>query len=253
VVKLTPNPEIPQHVAIIMDGNGRWAERHGKSRIEGHRRGVENVRKIVDAARELGIPYITLFAFSVENWQRPKTEVSALMTLLNTYLKKELQSLVKNDVRLNVLGRVEELPAKVRETLSQTIDKTKSHKSHVLSLALNYGARTELVDAVKTYAAQITSGRVDPGKLDWKTLSKYLYTRDIPDPDLIIRTSGEHRLSNFLLLQGAYAEIYFSPLCWPEFHPLHFIEAINDFQQRERRYGQTGEQLKTAKKSLQRT
>jgi undecaprenyl diphosphate synthase len=232
-----------------MDGNGRWAQRHGKSRIEGHRKGVENVRRIVKASRNLGIQHITLYAFSIENWRRPKSEISALMSLLNLYLKKELEELLKNGVRLNVIGRTDDLPKNVRKTLCDTIEKTKSNTRQILTLALNYGARTEIVDAVRTYASLVKAGTVDPAELDWETFSGCLYTHNLPDPDLIIRTSGEHRLSNFLLLQAAYTEIYFTPLCWPEFLPENLIEAIQNFHGRERRYGQTGEQLKKVNKS----
>lgn len=240
---------MPVHVAIIMDGNGRWAQRHGKSRMAGHRKGVENVRRIVKASRNLGIQHITLYAFSVENWRRPKSEISALMSLLNLYLKKELEELLQNGVRLNVIGRIGDLPKNVQKTLFDTIEKTKANTQQILTLALNYGARTEIVDAVRTYTSLVEAGNVDPAKLDWETFSDCLYTHNLPDPDLIIRTSGEHRLSNFLLLQAAYAEIYFTPLCWPEFLPEHLIEAIQDYHGRERRYGQTGEQLERVKES----
>jgi undecaprenyl diphosphate synthase len=233
-----------QHVGIIMDGNGRWAQRHGKNRIEGHKKGVENVRDILDTARELGIRYVTLYAFSVENWNRPKAEVSALMTLLNTYLKKELPDLQKNKVRLNTVGRIQDLPKNVQKTLRFTMEATAQNDRQTLNLALNYGSRTEIVDAVKAYTEEVVDGKREPKDLDWETLSSYLYTSGIPDPDLIIRTSGEVRLSNFLLLQSAYSEIYFTSLCWPEFRPEDFIEAIENYKQRERRYGKTGEQIR---------
>ena len=241
---------MPEHVAIIMDGNGRWAQRHGKSRLEGHRQGVENVRRIVKASRNLGIQHITLYAFSVENWKRPKSEVSALMSLLNIYLKKELEELLQNGVRLNVIGRIEDLPKNVQKTLLDTIEKTKENSRQILTLALNYGARTEILDAVAKYTSLVAAGKEDSAELDWETFSSCLYTHNLPDPDLIIRTSGEHRLSNFLLLQAAYAEIYFTQLCWPEFLPEHLLEAIEDYNSRERRYGQTGEQIKEVKKSI---
>ena len=241
---------MPEHVAIIMDGNGRWAQRHGKSRLEGHRQGVENVRRIVKASRNLGIQHITLYAFSVENWRRPKSEVSALMSLLNIYLKKELEELLQNGVRLNVIGRIEDLPKNVQKTLLDTIEKTKGNSQQILTLALNYGARTEILDAVAKYTSLVAAGKEDSAELDWETFSSCLYTHNLPDPDLIIRTSGEHRLSNFLLLQAAYAEIYFTQLCWPEFLPEHLLEAIEDYNSRERRYGQTGEQIKEVKKSI---
>ena len=239
----TPHHAI-KHVAIIMDGNGRWAQRHGKNRIEGHKKGVENVRGILDTAREVGIKYVTLYAFSVENWNRPKAEVTALMTLLNTYLKKELPDLQKNRVRLNTVGRIQDLPANVQKTLRYTMEATAKNDRQILNLALNYGSRTEILDAVNIYAKEAIAGVEDPDELDWDKLSSYLYTAGTPDPDLIIRTSGEVRLSNFLLLQSAYSEIYFTDLCWPEFRPDNFIEAIENYKQRERRYGKTGEQIR---------
>lgn len=242
-------PLLPQHVAVIMDGNGRWAQRNGKSRIEGHRSGVKNVRQIVECAREMGIPNLTLYAFSVENWKRPKAEVSALMALLNTFLKRELSNMMKNGVRLNVIGRVAELPTNVRKNLQDTMDKTAKNSNLLLSLALNYGARTELLDAVTSYISQNDVNSC--GELEWSTFSKHLYTREMPDPDLIIRTSGEHRLSNFLLMQGAYAEIYFTDLCWPEFHKEDFQHAIRNYQGRERRYGLTGEQIRRQEEPIQ--
>lgn len=232
-----------------MDGNGRWAQRSGKSRIEGHRSGVKNVRQIVECAREMEIPNLTLYAFSVENWKRPKAEVSALMALLNTFLKRELSNMMKNGIRLNVIGRIAELPTNVRKNLQDTMDKTAKNSNLVLSLALNYGARTELLDAVTSYISQNDVNSC--AELEWSTFSKHLYTREMPDPDLIIRTSGEHRLSNFLLMQGAYAEIYFTDLCWPEFHKEDFQHAIRNYQGRERRYGLTGEQIRRPEEPIQ--
>ena len=232
-----------------MDGNGRWAQRSGRSRITGHRNGVDNVRQVVECARELGIPFLTLYAFSVENWKRPKAEVSALMALLDAYLKRELTNMMENGIRLNVVGRMDELPARVHKNLLDTMEKTSGNRHLVLSLALNYGARTELLDAVKSYISE--NENAQDKDLDWATFANHLYTRGIPDPDLIIRTSGERRLSNFLLMQGAYAEIYFTDLCWPEFHAVDFREAIQDYQGRERRYGQTGEQVQSNGKVLQ--
>ena len=245
----TDSAPVPNHVAIIMDGNGRWAQRQGKNRIEGHKRGVENVRDILDTARELGIKYVTLYAFSVENWKRPKAEVAALMTLLNTYLKKELPDLQKNEVRLNTLGCIEDLPKNVQKTLSHTMEVTANNQKQVLNLALNYGARSEILHAVRTYTHAALQSKVNLEDLDWETLASYLYTKDIPDPDLIIRTSGESRLSNFLLLQSAYSEIYFTELCWPEFLPANFVEAIENYQKRERRFGKTGEQIRNVASS----
>ncbi len=227
-----------------MDGNGRWARQRGLPRIEGHRRGVENVRQVVQAACDMGIPYVTLYAFSVENWRRPLEEVGALMGLLEFFLKRYLEDLVKMKTRLRVIGQPEGLPEGPRRVLESTMAKTAHFKDRNLVLALNYGARTETLDAVRAYALAVKDGREDPAKLDWAAFSKFLYTADIPDPDLIIRTSGESRLSNFLLLQAAYAEMYFSPVYWPDFGPACLAEALETYKRRERRFGKTGEQIK---------
>ncbi|HTQ29664.1 MAG TPA: isoprenyl transferase [Opitutaceae bacterium] len=237
--------KLPAHVAIIMDGNGRWARQRGLPRIEGHRRGVETVREIVDAARELGVRCLTLYAFSVENWQRPADEVGALMSLLEFFLKRELKSLVKNRVRLRTIGRTHELPGPVQTQLQRTLDATAHFTDYTLVLALNYGSRTELVDAARAYAAAVAAGREKLNDSSWATFSRYLYTADLPDPDLVIRTSGETRVSNFLLLQAAYAEFVFTPVLWPDFTKAHLAEAIAVFARRERRFGLTGEQVKT--------
>jgi undecaprenyl diphosphate synthase len=234
----------PTHVGIIMDGNGRWAKQKGLPRIEGHRRGVETVRVIIDAARELNIKYLTLYAFSVENWNRPGEEVSALMGLLEFFLKKETRTLVKNRVRLLTIGRTDELPEVVREQLDLAKKATAAFTEHTLVLALNYGSRTEAVDAARAYAAAIASGKEKLNDGSWETFSRYLYTEGLPDPDLIIRTSGETRVSNFLLLQAAYAEFVFSPVLWPDFTKADLAAAIATFSQRERRFGLTSEQLK---------
>ncbi len=227
-----------------MDGNGRWAEQRGLPRNEGHRQGVENVREIVRSAGDLGIKYLTLFAFSAENWSRPQEEISALMSLLERFLKSQTQDLLKHRIRLNVLGDIDVLPAKVRQSLKKATDLTADCEKWTLNLALNYGARTEVVDAVKAYARAVLAGKELPDDLDWEHFAGYLYTADLPDPDLIIRTSGETRLSNFLLLQGAYSEFYFSPKFWPDFGPDDLIEAIKCYKKRERRFGKTGEQLR---------
>jgi len=235
----------PTHVGIIMDGNGRWAKQRGLPRIEGHRRGVETVRSIIDAARELSIRYMTLYAFSVENWKRPGEEVSALMGLLEYFLKRETKTLVKNRVRLLTIGRTHELPEPVRDHLERTKKATAGFTDHTLVLALNYGSRTEVVDAARAYAAAVASGKEKLNDGSWATFSRYLYTgENIPDPDLIIRTSGETRVSNFLLLQAAYAEFVFSPVLWPDFTKADLAAAIAIFAQRERRFGLTSEQLK---------
>jgi undecaprenyl diphosphate synthase len=238
------SPHIPAHVAIIMDGNGRWAQKRGLPRIEGHRRGVETVRSIIDAAKEQGVRYLTLYAFSAENWKRPPAEVSALMGLLEFFLKREIKTLVKNRVRLLTLGRTHELPPTVQAQLERAIKATAGFTDYTLVLALNYGSRTEVVDAARAYAAAVASGREKLNDGSWATFSRYLYTADIPDPDLIIRTSGETRVSNFLLLQGAYAEFVFSSVLWPDFTKADFAAALQTFAQRERRFGLTGEQLK---------
>lgn len=244
----SPAPgQIPQHVAIIMDGNGRWAKQRGLPRLEGHRRGVETVRTVVDAAREIGIRYITLYAFSVENWKRPPEEVSGLMGLLDYFLKRELDNLIRNRVRLLTIGRTQELPANVRRELDRVIDATKDFTEWTLVLALNYGARTEAADAARAYAAAVQAGREDPANASWETFSRYLYTgaAGIPEPDLLIRTSGEQRISNFLMLQLAYAEMVFTPVAWPDFGKADLQAAVDEYARRERRYGQTTEQLKT--------
>ncbi|HTJ77740.1 MAG TPA: isoprenyl transferase [Rariglobus sp.] len=242
----SPSASIPAHVAIIMDGNGRWAKQRGLPRIEGHRRGVDTVRTIINASRELGIRYITLYAFSVENWKRPQDEVGALMGLLEYFLKKELANLVKDKVRLLTIGRIHEMPDSVRILLEKAIEATSSFTGHTLVLALNYGARTEVVDAARAYAKAIAAGEVKLNDNSWETFSRYLNTADIPDPDLVIRTSGEMRISNFLLMQAAYAEFVFTPVLWPDFTKADLSAAVEIYAKRERRFGLTSEQLKPA-------
>ncbi len=238
--------KVPSHVAIIMDGNGRWAKQRGLPRIEGHRRGVETVRTVTDAGRELGLRTLTLYAFSVENWKRPQDEVGALMGLLEYYLKKELNTFIKNRIRLRTIGRTDALPAGVQKHLAHTIAETAQFTDYTLVLALNYGARTEVADAARAYAAAVAAGREKANDSSWEAFSRYLYTADLPDPDLIIRTSGETRLSNFLLMQGAYAEFVFTPVLWPDFGKADLAAAIAEYASRERRYGLTSEQLKPA-------
>jgi undecaprenyl diphosphate synthase len=234
---------IPAHVAIIMDGNGRWAKQRGLPRIEGHRRGVETVRSTIETARKLGIRYLTLYAFSVENWRRPQDEVGALMNLLEYFLKRETKTLVKNKVRLRTIGRTDELPAVVQRELRRAIAATADFTEHTLVLALNYGSRTEVLDAAKAYADARAAGEIAADDDSWESFARHLYTGDMPDPDLIIRTSGETRVSNFLLMQAAYAEFVFLPIFWPEFSEEHFRAAVADFNKRERRFGRTGDQL----------
>ena len=238
--------QVPGHIAIIMDGNGRWAKQRGLPRIEGHRRGVETVRTVTFAARDLGVRQLTLYAFSAENWNRPADEVGALMGLLEFYLKKELATFVRDRVRLRTIGRTEELPAGVQRLLRDTIEKTKDFTDYTLVLALNYGARTEVVDAARAYAAAVAAGTEKLNDGSWDTFQRYLYTADMPDPDLVIRTSGETRISNFLLMQAAYAELIFTPILWPDFTKADLAAAIAEYGQRERRFGLTSEQVRPA-------
>jgi undecaprenyl diphosphate synthase len=235
---------VPRHIAIIMDGNGRWAKQRGLPRIEGHRRGVEAVRTATYAARDLGVRMLTLYAFSAENWNRPEDEVGALMSLLEIYLKKELGTFVRDRVRLKTIGRIAGLPPGVQKHLAATEEETKDFTDYTLVLALNYGSRNEVVDAARAYAAAVEAGLERPKDNSWETFRKYLYTSSMPDPDLVIRTSGETRTSNFLLLQSAYAEFYFTPVLWPDFSKDDLAAAIADYARRERRYGKTSEQLK---------
>ena len=229
---------LPKHIAIIMDGNGRWAKRRRLPRIAGHRAGIRAVRHAVEACARLGVPYLTLYAFSAENWKRPQTEIKLLMALLREYLKKEIGELNRQNIRLGVIGRVAELPKPVQADLDTAIEKTRQNTGMRLTLALNYGARTELVDAVNSLLAH--AGSNGPVQIDESAIARHLYTRDVPDPDLLIRTSGEMRLSNFLLWQVAYAEIWVTETLWPDFQQEDLFQAIIDFQKRERRYGGLG-------------
>ena len=229
---------LPQHIAVIMDGNGRWAKRRRLPRIAGHRAGISAVRQAVEACARLGVPYLTLYAFSVENWKRPHTEIKLLMSLLREYLKKEIGELNKQNIRLGVIGRIQELPKPVLQDLQHALDRTRQNTGLRLTLALNYGARAELVDAVRALLAR--SSRNGATTVDEVTLSAHLYTHDLPDPDLLIRTSGELRLSNFLLWQVAYAELWVTETLWPDFTQQDLFQAIIDYQKRERRYGGLG-------------
>jgi undecaprenyl diphosphate synthase len=229
---------LPQHIAMIMDGNGRWAKKRHLPRIAGHRAGIRAVRQSVEAAARLGVPYLTLYAFSLENWKRPHTEIKLLMDLLREYLKKEIAELNRQNIRLGVIGRIEELPKTVQKDLTNALEKTGNNSGLRLTLALNYGARAEMVDAVRKLAEKLKSnGSVD---ITEAMLSQCLYTRDMPDPDLLIRTSGELRVSNFLLWQIAYAEIWVTETLWPDFTQNDLFQAIIDYQKRERRYGGLG-------------
>jgi len=232
-----PDLLVPPHVAIIMDGNGRWAKQRGLPRIEGHRRGVETVRTATFAARDLGIKMLTLYAFSVENWKRPRTEVSVLMGLLKRYLRMELDTLLRNNIRFQVIGRMGELPPDVQDELARGMEKTRGQTGLLFNIALNYGGRAEITDAVRRLMADVMANGRDPSRIDERTLSSYLYTAGQPDPDLLIRTSGEMRISNFLLWQIAYAEIWVTDVLWPDFRRKHLLQAVADFQKRERRYG----------------
>ena len=228
---------IPRHVAIIMDGNGRWARERGLPRIEGHRRGAESVRQVVRACGELGIDYLTLYAFSIENWNRPKPEVSALMRLLEFYLKQEISELNKNNVRLAAIGRIHELPRTAQRQLEQSIEALQKNTGLTLVLALSYGGRAEIVDAVRAITREVKVGQLDVADVDEKLISRHLYTRGIPDPDLLIRTSGEMRVSNFLLWQISYAEMYVTDTLWPDFRKSELLEALDDYGKRHRRFG----------------
>lgn len=241
-----PLENAPPHVAIIMDGNGRWAKQRGLPRIEGHRRGVETVRTTTFAARDLGVRMLTLYAFSIENWKRPQEEVGALMGLLEYYLKKELKTFIRDRVRFRTIGRTDELPAGVQKHLRTTVEETRHFTDYTLVLALNYGSRTEIVDAARAYAAAVATGKEKLNDSSWATFSRFLYCPDMPDPDLVIRTSGETRLSNFLLPQAAYAEFMFLPVLWPDFTKEDLAGAIAEYNRRERRFGLTSEQLKPA-------
>jgi undecaprenyl diphosphate synthase len=234
---------IPRHVAIIMDGNGRWAQQRGLPRIEGHRRGAEAVKRTLRAARENGVRCLTLYAFSVENWNRPKDEVDALMRLLGQFLDEQLPELLERKIRLRVIGRYHELPADIQSRLHEAETRTADFTDYTAGLALNYGSRTEVVDAVKSVAEAAKAGALDLEGFNYDQLRDHLYTRDMPDPDLVIRTSGECRLSNFLMLQAAYAEIYISKVLWPDFGQNEFRAALEDFARRERRYGKTTSQV----------
>lgn len=228
---------IPEHIAIIMDGNGRWARKRNLPRTVGHRAGVEAIRRVLKEADKIGIKYLTLYAFSTENWKRPKDEVSALMNLLVEYFKKELAELNKNGVVIRISGDITKLPKIAEEEIIKAVEITKNNKGIVLNLAFNYGGRDEILRAVKTIAEDYKNNKINLDEIDEDKFSNYLYTCNIPDPDLIIRPSGEQRISNFLLWQCAYSEFWYSDICWPDFNEEHLHMAIYDFQHRNRRYG----------------
>lgn len=235
--------KLPRHVAIIMDGNGRWAKRKGAIRIFGHQHGVKPVHEIVEASGELGINYLTLYAFSTENWGRPKEEIDALMGLLVTTIKKEAKKLHENKVRVISIGDMEQLPAKPRKELLNIIDQTKDNTGLVVNIALSYSSRSEIVNAVRRISEDVKSGMLNPDDIVSSKFEQYLYTSEIPDPELVIRTSGEYRISNFLLYQIAYSELYFTDVLWPDFSKEDYYLALLDFQNRERRFGLTSEQF----------
>ncbi len=235
--------KLPRHIAIIMDGNGRWAKKKNLNRISGHIKGVDAVREIVTACRELGIKVLTLYAFSIENWRRPKDEVTALMGLLKEYLLKEREEMVQNNIRLSAIGRLEDLPLDVQNTLRETMKRTEQCNGMVLNLALSYGGRSEILHAIHGILSDFQKGEVKPEEINLQRFSQYLWTRGIPDPDLLIRTSGEFRISNFLLWQIAYTELYVTETLWPDFDRKELLKAIADYQSRERRFGLTSEQL----------
>lgn len=235
--------KLPEHIAIIMDGNGRWAKAQGKHRIFGHKNGVKAVREVTEGCAEIGIKNLTLYAFSTENWNRPKLEVSALMELLFITMGKEIKTLQKNNIRLNAIGHLHSLPESNRKVLLELMEATKNNTRMTLTLALSYGAREELTEATKKIAQAVKDGQLSIEDIKQETITEQLYTKNIPDPELMIRTSGEHRISNFLLWQMAYTELYFTEKFWPEFSKNDLYKAIYEFQNRERRFGMTSEQI----------
>ncbi|KRD08087.1 UDP pyrophosphate synthase [Flavobacterium sp. Root901] len=235
---------LPKHLAIIMDGNGRWAKQQGFLRAFGHENGTKSVKKTITTCAKLGIEYLTLYAFSTENWNRPKLEVEALMKILINSLKKELVTLQENNIRLNAIGNLEKLPKNAQKELLDVIDKTKNNTRLTLTLALSYGSREELVNAVRTISDKVKNNIISIDTIDDLIINEHLYTQNLPDVDLLIRTSGEHRISNFLLWQIAYAELYFTNVLWPDFKDQDLYEAIISYQKRERRFGKTSEQIK---------
>jgi undecaprenyl diphosphate synthase len=238
---------LPQHIAIIMDGNGRWAERHAMGRILGHKKGAESVRMTVRTCRRIGIRYLTLYAFSIENWLRPEAEVSALLNLLKEYLENEIQEMMDQDIRLVAIGNLDSLGEPILVKLKEVVERTSRNQGMILALALSYGGRDEIVSAMRHMVGDGLAGKITPEMVTKELCAAYLYTAGLPDPDLLIRTGGEYRISNFLLWQMAYTEFYFTEILWPDFHERHLLEAVADYQQRERRFGKTSEQLKRSR------
>ncbi|TYB73976.1 isoprenyl transferase [Bizionia gelidisalsuginis] len=235
--------KLPKHLAIIMDGNGRWAKQKGMLRAFGHEGGTKSVRETVEASAQLGIENLTLYAFSTENWNRPKVEVDTLMRLLVSSLKKEIKTLTDNNIKLKAIGNIKLLPKKVYKELNEVIDFTKNNTRMTLTLALSYGSREELINAIKEISVKVKNNIISVEKIDESIINEHLYTQNLPDVDLLIRTSGEQRISNFLLWQIAYAELYFTPVLWPDFKKQHLYDAIIEYQNRERRFGKTSEQI----------
>jgi undecaprenyl diphosphate synthase len=242
-VKDIHKDKLPKHVAIIMDGNGRWAKQQGLLRVVGHENGTKSVRDVVEASAELGIKNLTLYAFSTENWNRPKIEVRTLMKLLVKSLKKEIKTLQDNNIKLSAIGNLNDLPKKAHNELLEVIEKTKENNAMILTLALSYGSREELINVVKELSNKVKNNIISSDSIDESIINKHLYTQNLPDVDLLIRTSGEQRISNFLLWQIAYAELYFTPILWPDFKKADLYDALIEYQNRERRFGKTSEQL----------
>ena len=242
-VLLKKSDEIPKHIAIIMDGNGRWAKKRGLPRVAGHKRGVDTVKEIVEACAEIGVKFLTLYTFSTENWKRPKDEVSTLMRLLLNSLRNRVNELNDNDIRLTTIGNIDALPVAVRKQLEFDIERTKNNTKMVLNLALSYSGRWELLEAIKQISNSAVQGKIKSKDIDEKIVSSFLTTKDIPDPDLVIRTSGEFRVSNFLLWQIAYSEFIITETLWPDFSKFDLYDAIKIFQKRERRFGKVSEQI----------
>lgn len=242
-IELDPN-KLPKHIAIIMDGNGRWAQQHGHERTFGHQNGVESVRNVIEGAAQAGIKFLTLYAFSTENWNRPKEEVEMLMNLLIQSIHNELEKLNENQIRLLMTGRMQDLPKNCQVELQDAIDKTAHNKGLTVVLALSYSGRAEITDAVRTIALEAQNNQLNVEEISSETISKHLYHNEIPDPDILIRTGGDFRISNFLLWEIAYTELFFSPIMWPDFRKQDLLEIIYNFQHRERRFGKTGEQVR---------
>jgi undecaprenyl diphosphate synthase len=234
---------LPRHIAVIMDGNGRWAEKRSLNRIAGHRIGIKRAKEVISSCRELGIEALTIYAFSTENWSRPKREIKALMTLLKRFVRNEGTKLLQNNIRLNIIGNIDDLPEDVAEVLNEFMQKTKNNTGMILNTALSYSGRSEIIQAVKKIAGDVKQGKLSTRQINEDTFSRYLYTSGVPDPDLLIRTSGELRISNFLLWQMAYTEIYVTNTLWPDFSKNDLITAIAEYQRRERRFGLTQQQI----------